>query len=178
MTNQGQIKNRTCVGVILGPHGVNGAMRIKSFCERPQSIIDYNPLIIEDYPEVLSFNIVANLKSTLQVTSEKIKDRDSAMIFKGKLLFAERNKLPKSDAEEYYFADLIGLKVKEHNGQPFGSVKNVGNYGAGSFLEIRHDQTSKTIFLPFDKKAFPVINLQDQYLIVKEFPKEFLKEPN
>ena len=61
--------------------------------------------------ELLNFNMVGNLNSTLQVQSKKITDRDSAMSLKGKLLFAARNKLPKSDSDEYYFADLIGLKV-------------------------------------------------------------------
>ena len=178
MTDQTQIKNWICVGVILGPHGVKGSLKIKSFCENPQAITNYNPLMIEGYSELLNFEIVANLRNTLQVKCEKLNDRSSAMRFKGKLLFAERNKLPKSESNEYYFADLIGLKVKEFDGQPFGSVQNVGDYGAGPFLEIRNNDTLDTVFLPFDKDAIPIINLDDRYLIVKEFPKEFLKEPN
>ena len=178
MTNKNQNKNWICVGVILGPHGVKGRLKIKSFCENPKSIVDYNPLMIEGYSELLNFNMVGNLNSTLQVQSKKITDRDSAMSLKGKLLFAARNKLPKSDSDEYYFADLIGLKVKECDGPPFGSVQNVGNYGAGPFLEILDHKSLNTVFLPFDKASIPIINLDDQYLIVKELPKEFSKESN
>ena len=176
MTNKNQNKNWICVGVILGPHGVNGRLKVKSFCENPRSIINYNPLMIEGCLELFNFDMVANLNSTLQVQSKKITDRDSAMNLKGKLLFAARNKMPKSDSDEYYFADLIGLKVKELDGKPFGSVQNVGNYGAGPFLEILNSKTLDTIFLPFNKASIPIINLDDQYLIVKEFPKEFSKE--
>ena len=178
MTNQNQTKKRTCVGVILGPHGLNGELKIRSFCENPQAIINYNPLMIEGYQEVFSFKIIATLKSILRVTSKKIKDRDRAMSLKGKLLFADRKKLPKSDTEEYYYTDLIGLKVKKPSGQPFGTVKNVGDYGAGSFLEIVDKKTLETFFLPFDKESIPFINLEDQCLIVKEFPKEFSKKSN
>ena len=43
---------------------------------------------------------------------------------------------------------------------------------------VQYNDTLDTVFLPFDKEAIPIINLDDRYLIVKEFPKEFLKEPN
>ena len=178
MTYKNQNKNWICVGVILGPHGVNGRLKIKSFCETPQSIITYNPLMIEGFSELFNFDMVANVDSTLQVQSKKINNRDSALSLKGKLLFAARNKMPNSDTNEYYFADLIGLKVKEFDGKPFGSVKNVGNFGAGPFLEILNNKTLDTVFLPFDKTSIPIINLDDRYLIVKEFPEEFLKESN
>ena len=161
-------KNWTCVGVILGAHGIAGGLKIRSFCEVPKSIERYNPLIVENYPETLTFKIVGNIKDALQATTTKIKDRDSAMKLKGKLLFAERNQLPVIDEDEYYFTDLEGLTVKDTNDIKIGRIKNVENHGAGTFLEIVLNKELKTILVPFNKNTVPTVRITEKYIILNE----------
>ena len=158
-----------CVGVVLGPHGVKGELRIKSFCKIPTSIRDYNPLKIEDYPEKVNFDVVSEIKNTLKVRSENIRDRDTASLLTGKLLFAARDKLPRTEDEEFYFADLINLSVRNEKNQSFASVTNVGDYGAGTFIEIKDNITSETFFIPFDTKFIPVVNIREKYLMLKNW---------
>lgn len=171
-------ENWTCVGVILGAHGLAGGLKIKSFCEVPRLIETYNPLKVEDYPETLTLKIVANLKDSFQATTLKIKDRNSAMRLKGKLLFAKRDNLPKTDEDEYYFTDLIGLSVKDTDRVVVGTVKNVANHGAGTFLEILIIGKLKTILVPFNKNSIPIVDISGQHLILKERPEFFLSEHN
>ena len=173
MTDKNHIEHWTCVGVILGPHGVKGGFKIKSFCQNPSAITNYNPLKVQDYSKTLNLTIISNLNNIFQVKSEKIKDRESAMALKGKLLFAARQKLPQTNDEEYYFTDLLGLRVKTINNKFVGTIKNVENYGAGTFLEVENNQTLHTKFLPFNKESIPEINLVKKYIITKEFPEEF-----
>ena len=161
-------KNWTCVGVILGAHGIAGGLKIRSFCEVPNSIERYNPLIVQNYPETLTFKIIGNIKDALQATTTKIKDRDSAMKLKGKLLFAERNQLPAIDEDEYYFTDLEGLTVKDTNDITIGRIKNVENHGAGTFLEIVLNEELKTILVPFNKNTVPTVRITEKYIILNE----------
>ena len=65
-------KNWTCVGIILGAHGIAGGLKIRSFCEVPKSIERYNPLIVENYPETLTFKIVGNIKDALKQLQQKL----------------------------------------------------------------------------------------------------------
>ena len=176
LTGLEKIENWTCVGVILGPHGLTGGLKIKSFCDKPSSIMDYNPLKIQDYPDLLNISIIARTDNIFRVKSKNINNRDSATALTGKLIFAERSKFPQTKEEEYYFADLIDLVVNDINGLSFGKIVNVENYGAGPFIEIAHDDTSETVFLPFDKYTVPIVNLDEGYLVLKEFPKEFFKK--
>ena len=166
--NPEQSKNWICVGVIIGAHGIAGGLKIKSFCEIPKLIERYNPLKVEKYPETLTFKIIGNLKDALQATTTKIKDRDSAMELKGKLLFADRKKLPEIDADEYYFTDLEGLTVKDTNGIIIGRIKNVENHGAGTFLEIVLNEELKTILVPFNKNTVPTVRVTEKYIILNE----------
>ena len=161
-------KNWTCVGVILGAHGIAGGLKIRSFCEVPKSIERYNPIIVENYPKVLTFKIIGNIKDALQATTTEIKDRDSAMKLKGKLLFAERNQLPAIDEDEYYFTDLEGLTVKDTNDITIGRIKNVENHGAGTFLEIVLNEELKTILVPFNKNTVPTVRVTEKYIILNE----------
>lgn len=152
----------------MGPHGIAGGLKIKSFCEVPRLIETYNPLKVENYPDTLTFKIIGNLKEAFQATTTDIKDRDSAMKLKGKLLFADRNKLPKIDDDEYYFTDLIGLSVKDNKNILIGEIKNVENHGAGTFLEILLKGELKTILMPFNKNLVPIVNIRKQYIIINE----------
>ena len=173
MTDHTQIEKWTCVGVVIGPHGIKGDFKIRSFCEIPSSIRDYNPLRVEGYPELVNLVILSGNGDTFKVKSKKIIDRESVELIKGKLLFACKNRLPKTGEDEYYFTDLIGMTVKNRTKQPVGKVKNVENYGAGTILEISNNKTLKTIFLPFKKTTIPIINLKERYIVVDRLPKEF-----
>ena len=175
MTDQNDIEHWTCVGVITGPHGIKGGFKIKSFCQDPSAIKNYNPLKVQGTSTTLNITIISRLNDMFQVKSENIKDRDNAIALKGKLLFASRQKLPQTNDEEYYFTDLLGLAVKTTSNKSFGKVKNVENYGAGTFLEVENSQTLETIFLPFNKESVPEINLVKKYIIIKVLPKEFLE---
>ena len=168
MNNPERTEDWTCVGVILGAHGIAGGLKIKSFCEVPRLIETYNPLKIEGYPKTLSIKIIGSLKDALQATATEIKDRDSAMKLKGKLLFAERNKLPEIDEDEYYFTDLVDLTVKDTNDIIIGKIKNVENHGAGTFLEILLNEGLKTILVPFDKNRISTVSISNKYIILNE----------
>ena len=178
MTGSNHLNNWTCVGIVIGAHGVAGGLKIRSFCAIPSAIKNYNPLKIEDYPEALHFRLISQSHDIFQVRLEAIKDRKSAHALKGKLLFAERNKLPVIDKEEYYYADLIGLQVKDQNDDPIAKITNVNNYGAGTVIEITHNKSSKTIMLPFNIETIPVVNLDKKYISLKTVPQEFLKAQN
>ena len=134
----------------------------------PRLIETYNPLKVEDYPNVLSFKIIGNLKDAFQATTTEIKDRDSALKFKGKLLFANRNKLPEIDEDEYYFSDLISLTLKDTNDIIIGEIKNVENHGAGTFLEILLTESLKTILVPFNKNTISKVSISQKYIILSE----------
>ena len=41
------IPERVCVGAVIGAFGINGEIRIKSFCSDPKSIADYDQLTDE-----------------------------------------------------------------------------------------------------------------------------------
>ena len=154
------------VGIFGAPHGVRGELRLKSFTAYPATIADYAPLTSEDGKRSFKIKSLRPIKDDMLVVSiEGIADRDAAETLTNLRLFVPRDQLPPPDEEEYYHADLIGLKVENSNGLAIGYVTAVHDFGAGDILDITLDRGGPSVLLPFTKAAVPEINLQEGRLI-------------
>ncbi len=154
------------VGIFGAPHGVRGELRLKSFTAYPATIADYAPLTSEDGKRSFKIKSLRPIKDDMLVVSiEGIADRDAAKTLTDLRLFVPRDQLPPPDEEEYYHADLIGLKVENSNGLAIGYVTAVHDFGAGDILDITLDRGGPSVLLPFTKAAVPEINLQEGRLI-------------
>ena len=104
---------RVCVGIVTGPQGVRGAVRIKSFTEVPEDIARYGPLRDESGHQSFEVQVCGTAKGVLIARLSGVEDRDQAEALRGLRLYLPRTALPQTEAEEYYHADLIGLGVDE-----------------------------------------------------------------
>jgi len=75
-----------------------------------------------------------------------------------------RAALPAPDEDEFYLADLIGLRAVGPDGVELGRVKNVQNFGAGDLLEIA-PETGPTWWLPFTRDAVPEVRIADGVVV-------------
>ncbi len=62
--------------------------------------------------------------------------REAAEALTGTKLYLPRARLPASDEDEWYHADLVGLAAVDADGAPIGTVVAVHNFGAGDIVEI------------------------------------------
>ena len=63
-------------------------------------------------------------------------DRDAAAAYRGKSVAVPRAALPRTQSGEYYWADLIGLKVANTAGQDLGQVTGMLQTGANDVLVV------------------------------------------
>ena len=159
-------KDRICVGAIAGSFGVDGEVRLKSFCAIPEAIADYAPLYTDDNPDGFSVTIKRPIKNGFAARLSGIKTKEQADALRGQQLFADRDKLPGLPDDEYYHSDLIGLLVIDTGGEELGTVKDVQNHGASDLLEVQSKGSSGTVLLPFTQAAVPTIDLATGRIIV------------
>ncbi len=150
---------RVCVGAIAGAYGVNGEVRIKSFCADPLALGDYGPLQTEDGTRSYDVQVDRAGKGEVIGRLSDVRTKEDADALKGTRLYAGRDMLPDLPDDEYYFADLIGVKVYDPGGELLGSVKQVLNHGAADLLEIQVPGRSETALLPFTLEAVPTVDL-------------------
>ncbi len=156
---------RVCVGVVTGPHGVKGAVRIKSFTGEPEAVAQYGPLDDEAGGRRFALRLVGAAKGVLITKFDGIADRNEAETLRGLRLYLPRAALPPPEAEEYYHADLIGLAVALADGSAVGEVCAVYDFGAGDTLEVARPGMP-SVMVPFTRAVVPVVDLAAGRLVL------------
>jgi 16S rRNA processing protein RimM len=160
---------RICVGVITGAHGVQGAVRVKSFTADPKDVARYGPLEDESGERRLSLRLVGSAKGVVIAHLAGITDRDRAEGLRGLRLYLRRAALPPAAEEEYYHADLIGLKAALADGTALGHVRAVHDFGAGDTLEIERP-AGPPAMVPFTRAIVPIVDLAAGRLVLDPPP--------
>ncbi len=163
--------DRIIVGAIAGSFGVQGEVRLKSFCADPAAIADYGPLYTEDGSRSFKVKLTKAVSGGLGARLTGIATKEQADALRGTSLFADRDKLPRLPDDEFYHADLIGLTVKDPGGALIGTVQAVHNHGAGDLLEISGPGMKTSLLLPFTKAAVPTVDLAAR-IIIADPPEE------
>ena len=163
------MSERVCMGVIVGVHGVRGVVRLKSFAEDPADILSYGPLV-DEAGKSYALKMQGRAKGVLLVRIEGVGDRDAAEALKGTILYVPREALPAPEENEFYHADLIGLRVDRLDGSELGSVLAVHDFGAGDLIDVRLAGSRRTVLLPFDEATVPVVDPRGGRLVVDPMP--------
>lgn len=153
------MNDRVIVGAIGGSFGVQGEVRLKSFCADPAAIADYTPLYTEDGHAFAQVVLTGQMKNGFTARLDGVVTKEDADALRNVSLYADRAVMPSLPDDEYYYADLIGLTVLDTGGAPLGTVKNVMDHGAGDLLEIAVPGQSETVLLPFTNAAVPTVDL-------------------
>ncbi|MFI4949394.1 MAG: ribosome maturation factor RimM [Alphaproteobacteria bacterium] len=159
---------RVCLGIVGAPHGVHGGVRIKSFTGEPAAIAGYGALEDESGARQFTLKVVGPAKGDGMVIAKLsgVSDRERAEALRGLRLYAPRAVLPAiGDADEFYYADLVGLAALLGDGSRLGTVIAVHDFGAGDMLEIER-AASQPVLVPFTRAAVPVVDLAGHRVVV------------
>jgi 16S rRNA processing protein RimM len=159
-----------CVARIGAAHGVRGAVKLWTFTEDPLAVKRYGPLATKDGGRWFEVTHAREAKGHLVATLKGIATREDAERLNGIELYIAREKLPETDADEYYHADLIGLAAVDAADQPIGRVIAVHNFGAGDIIEIAPPHGA-TMLLPFTHAVVPAVDLAKGRVVI-ELPGE------
>lgn len=166
-TDGAPANSRVCMGVVGAPHGVRGAVRIKSFTDAPEAIAGYGALEDETGARRFTLRVIGSAKGDGMViaTLSGVADRDAAEALRGLRLYAPRAALPAPAADEFYHADLIGLAAELGDGAVLGTVIAVHDFGAGDMIEIA-PATGRPVLVPFTRAAVPVVDVAGGRVVI------------
>jgi 16S rRNA processing protein RimM len=154
------------VGEIGGAHGLRGEVKLKSFTADPMAVKDYSPLESEDGTTRFDIEAVRPTKTHLIAQLRDVHDRSAAERLAGMKLFVPRTTLPPVATDEFYHADLIGLRAMTPDGAEIGTVVAVHDFGAGDILELRLAESGATRMLPFTQICVPEVDLAGGRIVV------------
>ena len=161
-----------CIARIGAAHGVRGAVKLWTFTEDPMAVKRYGPLTSKDGTRQFEVATAREAKGHLVATLKGIATRDEAERLNGVELYIAREKLPDTDEDEYYHADLIGLAAVNAADEPIGRVIAIHNFGAGDIIEIAPPHGT-TMLLPFTNAVVPTVDLGGGRVVI-ELPGEIV----
>lgn len=163
---QDQANNLVLMGRFGAAHGVRGEIRLQSFTANPADIAAYGPLCDETGECRFVLASLRSLGRSMFVARvEGVSDRKAAESLTGVSLYLRREALPEPEEDEFYLADLEGLRAETPQGARVGRVAAIVNYGAGDILEIAPPE-GETILLPFTKAAAPIVDIASGRIVV------------
>jgi 16S rRNA processing protein RimM len=162
--------SQICVARIGAAHGVRGQVKLWTFTEEPLAVKSYGPLSTQDGSRQFEVTHVREARDHLVATLKGIATRNDAERLNGIELYVARDKLPATEDDEYYHADLIGLAAVSTADEPLGRVLAIHNFGAGDIIEIAPAK-GPTLLLPFTNAVVPTVDLAGGRVVI-ELPGE------
>jgi 16S rRNA processing protein RimM len=158
--------SQICVARIGAAHGVRGEVKLWTFTEDPFAVKRYGPLVTKDGARQFEVTHAREAKGHLVAVLKGVATREDAERLNGTELYIEREKLPATEEDEYYHADLIGLAAVTPANEPLGRVIAIHNFGAGDIIEIAPPQGA-TLLLPFTNAVVPSVDLAGGRVVIE-----------
>ncbi|EKF75633.1 16S rRNA-processing protein RimM [Alcanivorax hongdengensis A-11-3] len=134
----------TVVGRFLGAHGVKGWVRVFSYTDPMDNLSSYQPWYVKGDQgwQPLSLEGFRRQGKGLIAKIDGLNDRDAVNSLAGRDIAVPEALLPQSRGDEYYWRDLIDLRVRHVNGVDLGRVHSMMETGANDVLVVRGDGQS------------------------------------
>ena len=126
------------VGVISSTHGVRGEVKVFPTTDDVTRFRQLKKVYLDTGREMLPLEI-QNVKFFKQFAILKFKGIDNINDiekYRGKSLMIDREDAVDLDEDEYFIADMIGMKVCTEDGSEFGTLKDVMETGANDVYII------------------------------------------
>lgn len=144
-------KDIVVLGRLADPYGIQGWLWLHPFGDDPLAWAEMPVWWIAKEGEPWRECKLKSLKAHgngVVVLLEGIADRTAAEAMKGFLVGAPRESLPKTDDDEFYWGDLIGLDVINTADERLGKVAGLIESGANTVLRVVADDGLERL-LPF-----------------------------
>lgn len=155
------------VGVISSTHGVRGEVKVYPTTDDALRFKELKHVILDTGKETIPLEI-ENVKFFKQFVILKFKGIDNINDierYKRCPLLVEREDAVPLEEDEYFIADMIGMKVLTEDGQEFGVLKDVMETGANDVYVIDSAEHGE-VLLPAIKECILDIDIEEGKMMI------------
>ena len=150
------------VGIITSTHGVRGEVKVYPTTDDPRRFRRLKAVVLDTGKEKMNLEI-EGVKFFKQFVILKFKGLDNINDiekYRQKSLYVTRKNAVRLQRDEYFIADLIGLKVQDEDGKELGTVKDVIETGANDVYEVEMAD-GKSLLLPAIKQCILNVDVEN-----------------
>jgi 16S rRNA processing protein RimM len=128
------------VGKVGSTYGVRGWIKIQSYTEYGEGILEYKPWYLSKDNEnwrPIEVEDGRMHSGRLIVKFTGIENPEEAALLTGSVIGVMRSQLPELGKNEYYWSDLVGLTVINKHGDVLGTVSYLIETGSNDVLVVK-----------------------------------------
>lgn len=159
------MSNKIIVGRFGATYGVRGWLKVISFTQPIENILTYQPWFIEKNKswELVTVSEGKPHGKNVVVKLANCNDPETARFYTNRDIAVDHSELPKLPAHEYYWSDLIGLRVTNQNNEDLGIVESLFATGANDVLVVKGDRER---FIPYLSYVIISVDLAQKKMVV------------
>ena len=159
------------VGVITTTHGVRGEVKVFPTTDDPARFKKLKNVILDTGKEKIDLEVagVKFFKNMVILKFKGIDDINDVEKYRKKSLYVTRENAVKLKKNEYFIADLIGLKVESDEGEDLGTLSDVLQTGAND-VYVLSKEGEDDILLPAIKECLKEVDIENGTILVHLLP--------
>ena len=165
------MENLFQVGVITSTHGIRGEVKVFPTTDDPNRFRKLKQVILDTGKEQLDMEIasVKFFKNQVIVKFKGIDDINDVEKYRKAGLYVTRENAVPLGENEYFIADLIGLRVISDEEEELGVIDDVLQTGANDVYIVKKEQTPD-LLIPAIKDCIKNVNIEEGTMVVHLLP--------
>jgi len=162
-------ENLLLLGKVIRPHGLDGLLRIRSYAQSEESFLNAGTVFIKSGSGEASEHRIIFIrphKKIFLLKLEGLSSLDDAERLRGAEILIRKYSAGNGNGQEYYWYELIGLRVYLDGGKYIGTVKQILPTGSNDIYVVREGR--KEYLIPAIHDVVKEIDLADQRMIISE----------
>ena len=129
------------VGVISSTHGIGGEVKVFPTTDDAARFKKLKEVILDTGKERLTLHIVQVrfFKQMVILKFREFQNINEVERFRGKSLYVSRKNAVKLQKDEYFIADIIGIRVYTEEGEDLGVLSDVIQTGANDVYTVKKE---------------------------------------
>ena len=159
------------IGQLKKPYGIKGWLWVFSDTDDRTAIFDMKPWWMKTATGMKPLTVKAwrEQGTGLVAQFEQIPDRNVAETMNGVTVWVEQNVLPETAEDEYYWSDLVGLRVMNEQNEYLGNITEMFETGAHDIMRVAAKSDSldnEERLIPWHKQTVIEVNMTEKTVLV------------
>lgn len=156
------------IGIITSTHGIRGEVKVFPTTDDNARFKNLKECYLEYKNEQLPVKVqrVKFFKNMVIVKFQGIDNINDVEIYKNCRLLVDREHAVALEEDEFFMADLVGLKVEKEDGTPLGILTEIIPTGSNDVYVVRNEENKEWLF-PALKECILQVDIDNEKMVVR-----------
>ncbi len=158
------------IGDVVGSFGVRGELKVQPLTDFPERFEHTSEVFVGERRVPFQVLGAHQHKQLVLLHLAGVNDPESAARLRGVRLWIPESQITPLPADQYYWHDLIGLRVRHVNGTDLGVVVDIMTAAGNDLLVVRDERSGVEALLPAVKAFVKTVDLSQGIILVDPIP--------